>query len=48
MQALKKGASPLISRFFSRVIATSAIVESAPATAAATKTQLNREFQVYR
>ncbi|CAL5222052.1 g4350 [Coccomyxa viridis] len=48
MQALRKGASPSLSRFLSRVIATSAVAESASATAAATKTPLNREFQVYR
>ncbi len=48
MQALRKGASPSLSRFLSRVIATSAAAESAPATAASTKTPLNREFQVYR
>ena len=48
MHALKKGASPLASRLFSRVIATSAVAESAPATAAASKAPLNREFQIYR
>ncbi|CAK0786659.1 hypothetical protein CVIRNUC_009873 [Coccomyxa viridis] len=48
MHALRKGASPLLSRLCSRVIATSAVAESAPATAAATKAPLNREVQVYR
>ena len=48
MHALRKGASPLLSRLCSRVIATSAAAESAPATAAATKAPLNREVQVYR